>query len=75
MEGISVHRPRGLQIAISHRASGGPGCGALVLLALEALYSAEDQDFWLASHPGPLDDAIPAVALCAGSRCRLCHVL
>ena len=70
-----VHGLRGIQIAFSHGASGGPDHCAPVSLALEALYPFEDQDFLLASHTGPLHDAIPAISLCFGSRCWLGHVL
>ena len=75
VEGIQILRPRGLQTAFSHRAYGGPGRGASVPFALEALNPAEDQDIWMASHPGPPDDVIPAAAICFGSRRRLRHVL
>ena len=75
VEGIQILRPRGLQIAFTHRAYRGPGRGASVPFALEASNSAEDEDIRMASHPGPPDDAIHAAALCAGSRRRLRHVL
>ena len=75
MERIQILRPRGLQIAFSHRAYGGPGRGASLPFALEASNSSEDQDIRMASHPGPPDDAIHEAALCAGSRRRLRHVL
>ena len=68
MEGLSVHCPRGIQIAFSHGASGGPGHCALVPPVVEASYPVEDQDFLLTSHTGPSNDAIPVAALCFGNR-------
>ena len=75
VEGRQILRLRGLQIVFSHRAYGGPGSGASVPFALEVSNSAEDQDIRMASHPGPPDDMILAVAIRAGSQRRLCHVL
>ena len=75
VEGSQILRLRGLEIAFSHRAYGGPGSGASVPFALEASNSAEDQDIRMASHLGPPDDMILAATIRAGSKRRLRHVL
>ena len=66
MEGLSVHGPRSLQITLSRGASEGSGLGAPVPPAMETPYPSEDQDFRLASHTGPPDDAFLAAALISG---------